>query len=511
MAVNVSGRLLAGRYRVERRIGSGGMGAVYLALDERLGRQVAVKRLPADSPEEAARRFEREARLGASLNHPNLVTVYDTDTDQDGVLIVMEYVAGATLAGELSAGPMAPERALEVVGGVAEALDYAHDAGVVHRDIKPANVLLGQGTVKLADLGIATAAEQSDITRTGSVLGTPSYMAAEQLEGRPIGPAVDVYALATVAFECLCGCKARTGRTPIEIARKVASEPPPDLRDSWAEVPPQVAAALRKGMSRDPDERPKSAGALFRELREGLSAAATESTRAMTRTRAAAAGPGRSGPGLPGPRGRPAPRPRAAEPAPARPAPTFTPYSSGRSSSGRWLAALAAVVVALAAIGLVVWGAGGEDGSGERAGESGSGAPSTDSPTGGTEPAPGGDPSASGEGGETAGPPPGGYDAELGARLNDQGFALSQRGDDDAAVPILRRAVAAFPPDSDGGSASDGSPYAFALFNLGHSLRETGSPAEAIPYLERRLEVSDFKRGTVQGELALARQEASEE
>ena len=118
--------------------------------------------------------------------------------------------------------------------------------------------------------------------------------------------------------------------------------------------------------------------------------------------------------------------------------------------------------------------------------------------------------SASGEGGETAGPPPGGYDAELGERLNDQGFALSEKGDDQAAVPILRRAVAAFPPDSDGGPASAGSPYAFALFNLGHSLRETGSPAEAIPYLERRLEVSDFKRGTVQAELALARQEASE-
>ncbi|MEJ7717638.1 MAG: serine/threonine-protein kinase [Thermoleophilaceae bacterium] len=383
MAVNASGRLLAGRYRVESRIGSGGMGAVYLALDERLGRRVAVKRLPADSPEEAARRFEREARLGASLNHPNLVTVYDTDTDEDGVLIVMEYVAGATLAGELAAGPMAPERALEVVGGVAAALDYAHDAGVVHRDIKPANVLLGQGTVKLADLGIATAAEQSEITRTGTVLGTPSYMAAEQLEGRPIGPAVDVYALATVAFECLCGCKARTGRTPIEIARKVASEPPPDLRDSWTEVPPPVAAALRQGMSRDPDERPRSAGALFAELRDGMAAAATDSTRAMTRTRAAAAGPVRSGAGLPGPRGRPAPqRPRtepapqrqATESAPARPAPTFTPYSSGRSSPGRTLAVLAAVVVAVAAIGLLVWSAsGGEERSAERAGESGSG------------------------------------------------------------------------------------------------------------------------------------------
>jgi len=282
-------------------------------------------------------------------------------------------------------------------------------------------------------------------------------------------------------------------------------------------------------MSRDPDDRPRSAGALFAELRDGMAAAATDSTRAMTRTRAASAGPRRSGPGLPGPRGRPAPQraptePAPAhpptEPAPARPAPTFTPYSSGRSSPGRTLAVLAAVVVALAAIGLVVWSAaGGEESSGERAGESGSGserpresaegsgsgAPSGDSPTGGTEPAPGGEPPASGEGGQSAGPPPGGYDAELGARLNDQGFELQKERRFKESVPILQRSVAAFPPDS------KGHPYDFALFNLGKGLRESGRPAEAIPFLERRLEVSDFKRGTVQGELALARQEASEE
>src|SRR5215210_6207614 len=131
----------AGRYRVVRRLGAGGMATVYLAEDERLGRRVAVKRLHADSPEDVAQRFAREARLGASLNHPNLVSVYDTVTDDDGVLIVMELVRGESLADALREGPLETEDALAVVRDVASALDHAHSHGVVHRDVKPANVL----------------------------------------------------------------------------------------------------------------------------------------------------------------------------------------------------------------------------------------------------------------------------------------------------------------------------------------------------------------------------------
>src|SRR5918912_2565967 len=180
MAVGAPSSLLAGRYRVERLLGRGGMAAVYLAHDERLDRRVAIKRLHADSPVAAARRFAREAKLGASLSHPNLVWVFDTVADEDGVLIVMEYVPGTTLARELQAGPLRPRRAVEVISGVATALDHAHEHGVVHRDVKPANVLLGTGgTVKLADLGIARAAEHTRITSSGVVLGTASYMAPE--------------------------------------------------------------------------------------------------------------------------------------------------------------------------------------------------------------------------------------------------------------------------------------------------------------------------------------------
>src|SRR3954469_16819879 len=177
MTVGAGSSLLAGRYRVERMLGRGGMAAVYLAHDETLDRPGGVKRLHRDSPADAARRFAREAKLGASLNHPNLVWVFDAVADDEGVLIVMEYVEGTTLARELESGPLRPRRAAEVIQGVARALDHAHEHGVVHRDVKPANVLLGaHGAVKLADLGIATAAEHTRITRSDVVLGTASYM-----------------------------------------------------------------------------------------------------------------------------------------------------------------------------------------------------------------------------------------------------------------------------------------------------------------------------------------------
>src|SRR5919106_7028590 len=199
------GPLLAGRYRVLERLGAGGMAAVYLAHDERLGRDVAIKRLHRGEHEEVdARRFQREARLGASLSHPNLVSIFDTEEDDESVLLVMEYVDGETLADRLARGGLESRCAVAIVRAVANALDHAHAAGIVHRDIKPANVLLGRdGTVKLADLGIAKAVERTDITDTGTVLGTPTYMAPEQLQGGKLGPAVDVYPPPPVAVEML--------------------------------------------------------------------------------------------------------------------------------------------------------------------------------------------------------------------------------------------------------------------------------------------------------------------
>src|SRR4051812_41787338 len=279
MAVGMTGRVLADRYRTIRRLGSGGMATVWLAEDEKLRRKVAVKRLHADvSDDDVVRRLQREAQVGASLNHPGVVAVYDIAADDEGVLIVMEYVDGRTLRDEIAAdAPLPAERLLPILHGVAEALDHAHGHGVLHRDVKPANVLLrGDGTAKLADLGIATAAEHSRITRSGAVLGTAAYMAPERLEGEDGGTAADVYALAAVAYEALSGRKPIEGATPLEVAQRVVNQPVRDLRDVLPGAPATAAAVLARGLAKDPAERPPTAGGLVNELEQAYAAEKTE-------------------------------------------------------------------------------------------------------------------------------------------------------------------------------------------------------------------------------------------
>jgi eukaryotic-like serine/threonine-protein kinase len=154
--VNEQSRLLAGRFRVIRRLGSGAMAAVLLAEDTELGRRVAIKRLHPESPAEVAPRFRREMRVAASLSHPNVVMLYDAIMHEGAVLLVMEYVEGPTLAQRMADGPLEPDEALRILRALADAVDYLHEQGVIHRDIKPANVLLDTGgRVKLTDLGIA--------------------------------------------------------------------------------------------------------------------------------------------------------------------------------------------------------------------------------------------------------------------------------------------------------------------------------------------------------------------
>src|SRR3954447_12029405 len=400
MAVGAHDSVLGGRYRVIRTLGSGGMATVFLCADERLGRQVAVKRLHAHSPEETAQRFVREAKLGASLNHPNLVSVYDTVTDDEVVLIVMELVEGENLATALRRGPLPTSDALAVVRDVAGGLDHAHSHGVVHRDIKPANVLLRKdGVTKLVDLGIATAADQTKITRSGIVLGTAAYMAPEQLDGSPTGPATDIYALSVVAYEALSGKRARSGRTRIEIAHQVATEGPPDLQEVWSEAPDEGAAVLCRGMAQDPADRPQSAGELADELEEALGGVADTRPprRSAPRPRRrgdAAAGAGGAAaagaaagadaadtaeptpaPPTPTPRREPpperqAPPRRAAPPGravpPRREPPSARPpvvhSGGGGSKRGGLVAGIAALLVAVAAIVVVAaLSSGGDD------------------------------------------------------------------------------------------------------------------------------------------------------
>src|SRR5947209_5609583 len=249
------------------------MARVDLAEDTLLGRRVALKRMTGEADPRGVSRLRREALTGASLSHRNLVSIYDVVTSDDGHLIlVMEYVEGETLRTRLSGeGKLPAAEALRILEGVAAGLDAIHERGIVHRDIKPSNILLGRDrTVKIADLGIAATTDRTRITTVGTVLGSFSYMAPEQLEDAPVTPAIDIYALSTVAYEALSGVPAHRESTPIAVAHAIATRPPPDLRKVWPEAPTAAAELLVRGMARDPAQRPRSAGELVARLRAAL-------------------------------------------------------------------------------------------------------------------------------------------------------------------------------------------------------------------------------------------------
>ena len=262
------------RYGTISPLGAGGMASVVLAEDTLLGRRVALKRMHMSAADaRGLLRLRREALVGASMNHHNLVSIYDVIDSADGdFVIVMEYVHGETLRDALSReGRLAPREALLVLDGIAGGLDAIHARGIVHRDVKPANVLLGMdGIVKLADLGIASVADHTRITTAGTVLGSFRYMAPEQLKEGPATRAIDIYALAAVAFEVLSGRPARREPNPLAVAHAIATQPPPDLRDIWPTAPKAAAEVLMRGMCRDPEGRPTSAGELVARLGAAL-------------------------------------------------------------------------------------------------------------------------------------------------------------------------------------------------------------------------------------------------
>lgn len=275
-----------GRYRLERVLGSGGMAVVYRARDEELERPVAIKLLADNLAREEAfrRRFLREARLAARLAHPNVVHVYDSGQLDGRPYIVMEYVEGETLADLLQRrGKLRAAEAVEIALQVCAGLAHAHAAGLVHRDIKPQNLLLHpDGTVKIADFGIARSAHGTRLTEIGSVLGTASYLAPEQAAGGEVTAAADIYALGAVCYQML------TARTPYNIETltqllvRQQEQPVTPVRKLAPDVPAGLEAIVMRCLARLPAYRPASAAALADQLAATVSELPTRPPRATT-------------------------------------------------------------------------------------------------------------------------------------------------------------------------------------------------------------------------------------
>jgi eukaryotic-like serine/threonine-protein kinase len=286
----LSETLAAGRYRIVRDLGHGGMATVQLAHDEELNRPVALKLLPDHlAGDDAFRaRFLREARLAGRLSHPNVVRVYDAGEADGRPFIVMEYVPGTSLA---EAGRLAPARVVELGVQACAGLQHAHDAGLVHRDVKPANLLVrDDGVLKVADFGIARAAESTRHTQAGTLLGTAAYLAPEQIAGADATPASDVYSLGAVLYELLSGRPPYTFSSLAELAAQQADGLIQPVRDLEPSVPHEVEAAVMHALARDPSFRPASAADLAHEL-----ASATEQpTRPLPQRRFVSV-PGRGG------------------------------------------------------------------------------------------------------------------------------------------------------------------------------------------------------------------------
>ena len=267
-------RLVLGRYRLERRLGAGAFGVVWLAWDEKLEREVAVKSIPRQDG--SGQRVEREARAAARLNHPGIVAIYELASDDHDVYLVSELVRGRTLAELLRARALADRDVARIGMALCEALHHAHERGVIHRDVKPGNVMVlaepaaGAGFAKLADFGVAHVVSHDPLTRTGDVVGTLAYMAPEQAEGAPVTPPCDVYALALTLYEAWTGTNPVRAGGPAATARRLG-RPLPSLADKRRDLPLDLCDAVDDALEVNPARRPNP-----KELRAELAAAVPE-------------------------------------------------------------------------------------------------------------------------------------------------------------------------------------------------------------------------------------------
>lgn len=309
----LAGELVLARYRLQRRLGAGGMGVVYLARDEHLERDVAVKRISIELDPDG--RGEREALAAARLSHPGIVALYESGRDEQAVYLVSELVVGRTLADLIRTGDLSDRDVLRIGVTLCHALEHAHARGVIHRDVKPSNVICperieeGGGAAKLTDFGIARMADGDVLTRTGDIIGTLAYMAPEQARGQRISGAADVYALGIVLYEALTGVNPIRAGNPAATARRVGMRLPA-LQRMRRDLPPEVCRTIDAAVQPDPNAR-VSIGTLRRALAAAIDEVADEpgtvagprDPRGLTATRRASANAT-----------RPDVRPRASDP-----------------------------------------------------------------------------------------------------------------------------------------------------------------------------------------------------
>jgi serine/threonine-protein kinase len=343
-----AGSRVAG-YQLEKLAGVGGMAVVYRARDERLGRVVALKLLAGD--EVVRKRFVREARAVAAVDHPHIIPVYEAGEAEGVLFIAMRFVAGDDLRVVVSReGALRPRRAAAFISPVASALDAAHDAGLVHRDVKPANMLVDVGPgrpehVYLSDFGVARGVmSSSGLTRAGQFLGTPDYAAPEQISGRDVDGRADQYALACVAYTLLSGTVLFRREVPMAVLYAHLSVPPPRLTVARPELPDAVNQVLARALAKEPDDRYDSCGAFADALREALGLEPYDPSRpagasAMPPSRNAATAPLTIPPDSPPTKllpASPSPSSMASLPSP----PSGSP--SGSAAAGTWTAVVAA-------------------------------------------------------------------------------------------------------------------------------------------------------------------------
>jgi serine/threonine protein kinase len=349
---------VAGRYRIERRLGAGGMSTVFMATDAVLERPVAVKLLAEHLADDEAfvARFRREALSAARLQHPNIVQVFDSGNDPESGrhYIVMEYVDGPSCADLLREfKQLEVDQTVDVVRDACHGLDYAHRAGVVHRDVKPGNLLISRetGITKLADFGIAKAAEQTRITQVGSVLGTAAYLSPEQARGEEAGPASDIYSLGVCAYQFLTGRLPHEYSSLTELALKQQQDLVQPIRDFRPEVPRELDDAIRLCLEREPGSRYRSGLELAEALEAGLHGEATDATRRL----AVAEDEEAATRALPRTAYAPAPaRLREETQAPPARASRSDPAAAARRRRMATFFALLLVLAAIAAVGLAI-------------------------------------------------------------------------------------------------------------------------------------------------------------